>query len=132
MHSILNVSGANMAKYLIKDTMPVYVTWLYVFETHKKNVLEDFKDNSSSLQNRCVGHEFGDPVEDGFFGDLEYEAFTETPPEIKQFKLEAAAPDLLKALTELIEQLEGIGIPDWHGAEGLSLDQARDAIAQAE
>jgi hypothetical protein len=44
----------------------------------------------------------------------------------------AAAPDLLAALKELIDQLEGIGIPDWHGAEGLSLDQARAAINKAE
>lgn len=44
----------------------------------------------------------------------------------------AAAPELLVALKELIDQLEGIGIPDWHGAEGLSLDQARAAINKAE
>jgi hypothetical protein len=44
----------------------------------------------------------------------------------------AAAPDLLEAMKELIDQLEGIGIPDWHGAEGLSLDQARAAINKAE
>lgn len=46
-------------------------------------------------------------------------------------RLIAAAPALLAALVELIEQLEGIGIPDWHGAEGLSLTQARAAIAKA-
>jgi hypothetical protein len=43
-----------------------------------------------------------------------------------------AAPELLAALKELIDQLEGIGVPDWHGAEGLSLEQARGAINKAE
>lgn len=38
---------------------------------------------------------------------------------------------LVEALRELIEQLEGIGIPDWHGAEGLSLDQAKAALSLA-
>jgi hypothetical protein len=50
----------------------------------------------------------------------------------KDTPLLAAAPELLKALAELIDQLEGIGIPDWAGAEGLCLAQARDAIAKAE
>tara|TARA_R100001594_G_C3978294_1_gene249434 strand:+ start:491 stop:658 length:168 start_codon:yes stop_codon:yes gene_type:complete len=45
-------------------------------------------------------------------------------------RLIAAAPELLEALRDLLDQLEGIGIPDWHGAEGLSLKQARAAIAQ--
>jgi hypothetical protein len=40
--------------------------------------------------------------------------------------------ELTEALRELIDQLEGIGIPEWHGAEGLSLDQARAAIAAAD
>ncbi len=31
----------------------------------------------------------------------------------------------LEALKELVNQLEGIGIPDWHGAEGLDLARAR-------
>lgn len=39
--------------------------------------------------------------------------------------------NLLAALSDLIQQLEGIGIPDWHGAEGLCLEQARAAIAEA-
>lgn len=43
----------------------------------------------------------------------------------------AAAPELLAALKDLIDQLETIGIPDWHGAEGLSLDQAKEAINKA-
>lgn len=47
-------------------------------------------------------------------------------------RLIAAAPELLAALVELIDQLEGIGIPEWGGAEGLSLDQAWAAIAKAE
>lgn len=47
-------------------------------------------------------------------------------------RLIAAAPELLDAVKELIDQLEGIGIPDWHGAEGLSLDMARAAINKAE
>ena len=46
-------------------------------------------------------------------------------------KLLVAAPDLFEALTELLDQLEAIGIPEWSGAEGLSLDQARNAIAKA-
>ncbi len=44
----------------------------------------------------------------------------------------AASPDLLAALVELLDQLEGIGIADWHGAEGLDITQARAAIAKAE
>jgi hypothetical protein len=47
-------------------------------------------------------------------------------------KLMAAAPDLLAALKDVIDQLEAIGIPDWHGAEGLSLGWSRAAIAKAE
>lgn len=44
----------------------------------------------------------------------------------------AASPDLLAACKAMIEQLEGIGIPDWHGAEGLDLDTMHAAIAKAE
>ena len=44
----------------------------------------------------------------------------------------AAAPELLEALKSVIEQLDGIGIPDWHGAEGLCLTSARAAIAKVE
>lgn len=47
-------------------------------------------------------------------------------------RLIAAAPDMLAALRELIEQLEAIGIPDWHGAEGLDLNPAKETIAKAE
>ena len=42
-----------------------------------------------------------------------------------------AAPDLLAALVELLEQLDAIGILEWHGAEGLSLQQALNAISKA-
>ena len=34
------------------------------------------------------------------------------------------------ALQELIEQLDGIGIPDWKGSEGLDLERSRKIIAQ--
>ena len=34
----------------------------------------------------------------------------------------------LAALTELVNQIEGIGIEEWHGAEGLTLRQARESI----
>jgi len=34
------------------------------------------------------------------------------------------------ALDELIDQLDGIGIPDWKGAEGLDLERARKIIRQ--
>ena len=51
-------------------------------------------------------------------------------------KLHRAAPKLLKALENLLDQLEGIGIAEpssdsgqWHGCEGLSFAQARRAIA---
>ncbi|MGG5810884.1 hypothetical protein [Falsiroseomonas sp. CW058] len=46
-------------------------------------------------------------------------------------RLIAAAPSMLAALEGLLDQLVAIGIPDWHGAEGLDLDQARAAIARA-
>lgn len=35
-------------------------------------------------------------------------------------------------LADLVEQLDGIGIPDWHGAEGLDLSDARALLAQPE
>jgi hypothetical protein len=38
---------------------------------------------------------------------------------------------LLDALREAIEQIEGIGIEDWAGAEGLDLTAAREAIRMA-
>jgi hypothetical protein len=54
-------------------------------------------------------------------------------------RLIAAAPDLLDALHDLMDQLEGVGIAiedqdsgQWHGAEGLSFAKARTAIAKAE
>lgn len=47
-------------------------------------------------------------------------------------RLIAAAPELLEALKSVVDQLEGIGIPDWHGAEGLCLESAKAAIAKAE
>lgn len=46
-------------------------------------------------------------------------------------QLFAAAPDLLAALLGLLEQLHAIGIPDWHGAEGLSLGASIAALAKA-
>jgi hypothetical protein len=46
-------------------------------------------------------------------------------------RLIASAPELLEALADLVDQLEGIGIPDCHGAEGLSLDKAQAALARA-
>jgi hypothetical protein len=54
-------------------------------------------------------------------------------------RLIAAAPELLAALVDLMDQLEGVGIAiedieggQWHGAEGLSFAAARAAIAKAE
>ena len=47
-------------------------------------------------------------------------------------RLISATPELYQSLKDLLEQLEGIGIPDWAGAEGLCLEQARKAIAKAE
>jgi hypothetical protein len=53
-------------------------------------------------------------------------------------RLIAAAPDLLDALHDLMDQLEGVGIAiedqdsgQWHGAEGLSFAKARAAIKKA-
>ena len=43
----------------------------------------------------------------------------------------AAAPTLAEALVDLVDQIEGLGIEDWSGAEGLSLVSAREAIALA-
>ena len=36
----------------------------------------------------------------------------------------------MQVLRELVEQLDGIGVPDWHGAEGLDLDEARACLAK--
>lgn len=49
----------------------------------------------------------------------------------KDLNLMTAAPELLEALTELLDQLKTIGIPEWSGAEGLSLDYAYSVIAKA-
>lgn len=38
---------------------------------------------------------------------------------------------LLEAIRDLLDQLEAIGVCDWHGAEGLSLAKARAAVAAA-
>lgn len=46
-------------------------------------------------------------------------------------RLIAAAPELLAALEDLLDQLDSIGIPDWHGAEGLCLEQSMSAIKKA-
>ncbi len=46
-------------------------------------------------------------------------------------RLIASAPELLAALSELLDQLTSIGIPEWAGAEGLDLTQARAAITNA-
>lgn len=43
-----------------------------------------------------------------------------------------AAPDMFKALKDIKEQLRATGIPDWHGAEGLCLNQLDAAIDKAE
>lgn len=37
-----------------------------------------------------------------------------------------------EALRDLLAQLDGIGIPDWHGAEGLDLTAARAAVSEPE
>ena len=41
----------------------------------------------------------------------------------------SAPPSPLAALEELVDQLKCIGIPEWHGAEGLDLTAAEAAIA---
>ncbi len=46
-------------------------------------------------------------------------------------RLIAAAPDLLAALESAIEQIEGMGIEEWAGAEGLDLAAARAALTLA-
>lgn len=40
--------------------------------------------------------------------------------------------ELLKALKDLLAQLYAIGVPEWHGAEGLSFRRAESAIEEAE
>ena len=52
-------------------------------------------------------------------------------------RLIAAAPDLLRerdelreALAGLIDQIEGIGIEDWNGAEGFDVNPARALLAR--
>jgi hypothetical protein len=54
-------------------------------------------------------------------------------------RLIAAAPEILAALVDLMDQLEGVGIAiddqdsgQWHGAEGLSFNQVRAAISKAQ
>lgn len=63
-----------------------------------------------------------------------------TDEDASNARLIAAAPDLLSAAEELIDQLEGIGIVSddptideglWHGAEGLTTARVRAAIAAA-
>lgn len=51
---------------------------------------------------------------------------------LADLQLMAAAPELLAALRDLIAQLDVIGVPDWHGAEGLCFNQSGVAIAKAE
>lgn len=53
-------------------------------------------------------------------------------------KLTARLNQLYEALDELMDQLEGVGIAvadsndgQWHGAEGLSFEQARRALGKA-
>ena len=72
------------------------------------------------------------------------------PQRAANARLIAAAPDLLKALTDLMDQLECVGIAtksqdidwtemeaeerdtgNWHGTEGFSFNKARKAIAKA-
>lgn len=43
-----------------------------------------------------------------------------------------AHDELVGALEGLLDQLTAIGIPDWHGAEGLSLGRARNALDLAQ
>ena len=45
-------------------------------------------------------------------------------------RLISKAPEMLEELTGLIEQLEGIGVPDWSGAEGLDLSTAKNLLTQ--
>ena len=61
-------------------------------------------------------------LEDAWEGDKEAEA---------NMRLMAAAPDLLAEAMSVIDQIEGIGIEDWHGAEGLDITGLRTAIAKA-
>ena len=48
-------------------------------------------------------------------------------------RLISLAPDLATALTDLVEQLDGSGIPEWHGAEGLAemMPEIRALLAKA-
>ena len=53
-------------------------------------------------------------------------------------RLMAAAPELLDAVSDILGQLEAVGLlidgedcGQWHGAEGLSFAKAREAIAKA-
>ncbi len=54
-----------------------------------------------------------------------------TMEDLANARLIATAPDLLAALEDLLDQLDSIGIPDWHGAEGLCLEQSMSAIKKA-
>ena len=63
--------------------------------------------------------------------DGEHICYVERDPALAIAQHIIASPLMMAALIDIIDQLEGIGIPDWHGAEGLSLEQAKQAITAA-
>lgn len=52
------------------------------------------------------------------------------PLELAESLAEEGVATLTKASRDLLDQLDGIGIPDWKGAEGLSLVQVQAALAR--
>lgn len=56
----------------------------------------------------------------------------DSPENRANANLIAAAPELLAAMKDLLDQMHAIGLPEWHGAEGLCFDRANAAVASAE
>jgi hypothetical protein len=69
---------------------------------------------------------FGSVDADG--NDPEEGGHYDIQPEAHQIIADHAPDAPLRALKELIDQIEGIGIEDWHGAEGFDVDTARRVV----
>ena len=57
-----------MTEYVIRDTIPLYVTFLYLVESDGEDVIEDYCGASQV----CFGHELGDQIEWVGDGNVDY------------------------------------------------------------